>query len=311
MLKLINRKKSTLIFILTFLLSATSAATTERLLEVEMATVSYDAELIGKWIGTILKLVQLICFILMVVDCVLRFTGNPKRWIGVNRFIVVTYGTSVAWFIGSANDQSYRGFNGYYFQPYFNRMYNAEGWFGFGNLKVFDRVKINNVENGFILINSLFIEGIIFGILLVLALATANGIKDRKKLSHMFGSIYYVYLFFVSFPFLYVSIMFMKQHVTFNERRDGNDTVDRDLYGYYISWVVAISALILIVSLIVYLFVEAIEMPTEIKQRYGVFKGNNATKGRETGYKENSRPAGQVNVSNKPSKFFIFINFFR
>lgn len=292
--------KTTLIFLALLIPTTVS----KRLLEVQLASTSSNHENIGKIIGIILKIIQIICFFIMVFDCVSRFQGNPKRWISVYRFIAVTYGTSVAWFVGSEDPRSYRVYNGYYLEQYFTKIYNAEGWFGSGFMSIFGNAKVNDQDYGFEVVNALFFEGIIFFILILGALITAPGLGERKKISHLFGSLYYVYMFYMSFPFLYIAIMFVKQHVDLNNSADSGNTVNRKFYGYYFSWIATIAIFIMTVILVGYLVMEALEMPEEIKERYGIGRkagGEKAVKYKESQTGDN-HPIPKLEISNNDAR---------
>lgn len=266
MLKLVNTKRTVLTILLIALLQGQAVAQEGGIPQVADA----DTLMAGKVINTILKVIQLFCLFIMFADCISRFQGKPKRWISVYRFVAVTYGTSVAWYVGSPLEPfAYRGFNSGFLATYFTRMYNADGWFGFGMPKIFKNTTVNGVETGFQLVNSLFIEMLIFAIFFLLALATAGGIKERKKISHLFGSLYYCYLLYMLFPFLFNCVTFFKQHSTFNDLAASGAEVDRKNYGFYLSWVAAMAVFILVLIVIIYVVAEAIEMPGEILERFG------------------------------------------
>lgn len=268
MLKFLNRKRANILTILLIAVLCTSI----KAQQTPLATLANsDTTMAGKVINSILKVIQLFCLFIMFADCISRYQGKPKRWISVYRFVVVTYGTSMAWFIGSPYEPfAYRGFNSGFLGTYFSRMFNSDGWFGFGIPKVFSNSTVNDQETGFQLVNSLFIEMIFFFIFFLLAIATASGIKERKKISHLFGSLYYCYLLYMCFPFLFNTILFFKQHSSFNGLAASGATVNRKNYGFYLSWVASIAVFILVLIVIVYVVAEAIEMPTEIKERFGV-----------------------------------------
>lgn len=245
------KTNSKLLFALTVIVliapTITTAAQSDRSL-LEVVTVDYDTDNFAKWLNWIWKGFQLLCFILVITDCISRFLGTSLGWMPVFRYCLFVLGASTPWNAGSPYKDAYRGYNDSILMRYFDAIYHS--YFGAGYFSIFAAVKDDNgVEfpTYFHYCNVIFVELILFFVLWIATKALSGAIAKGNRFANLIGSLEWVNAFFFSFHYVGWAVFWFKQHFSIGEANDEGATYDRATVGYIVGWVVSVIAVLLIV----------------------------------------------------------------
>lgn len=199
-----------------------------------------NGEKIGKWIGIVAKILQLLFILIMLADVVSRLTGSSLNSMHLMRYVTFTYCASITYILGDKRE----GYNG------FHRGTNMEilkefkeyiyyGYFDTAEIKFFEDPKVNGESIGFIYVNTLFLELVVYFLLSILSYATAKGLAERNKLSHFFNSLRFVFGCSFAFTFVNSGVYWWKQHNELNREKDEGKDVEIGSWAFWISWVLA------------------------------------------------------------------------
>jgi hypothetical protein len=207
-----------------------------------MSNLSIGDEL-SKVMAIVIKVLQIVAFLMLLIDVYYRYKGEPRYFAHALRFIFFIYGACCPWLLGGNENYApdgYRGLGDKLFYNFFDQIYH--GYFGSGYIDCFNhRLTVNNETYGFNYINVLYFEICGFILLKVCATVSASGIENNNKMANFWGSLKGMYLEFFAFPFAGWAVFFFKQHFVMIDLEDQgaivkgrNDTV------YYFSMLLAI-----------------------------------------------------------------------
>lgn len=201
------------------------------------------ADSTGETVATIIKVIQIIAFVMLLADCFARYKGTPLYFGHALRFIFFIYGACCPWLLGGNEDYAplgYRDLGDKLFFHFFDQIYH--GYFGFGYINCFNhRLTVDGAEYGFLYINILFFEALGFFILKTAAWASDEGIARKDRFSNLMASLAGMYLEFFAFPFAGWAVFFFKQHFVMVDLEDEGKTVSgRNDTVYWMSMILAI-----------------------------------------------------------------------
>jgi len=200
---------------------------------------------LGKVGGAFLKVSIIICFLLMIVDAIMRFGGSVLGICGMahtTRFIWFVYGISTIYYLGNTVVDGYRGFNDGIFLQLFECIF--EGYFGSGYIKIFNsKIEVAGVaqDHSILLENVIFFELIVFICLRIGALALSSGLKVGNPVAHLLGTLRRIFGFFFALYFLFHGLNFfqiMSEYRILEDATPGTVT-GRAKFNVILSYIVA------------------------------------------------------------------------
>jgi hypothetical protein len=230
--------------------NAATANENDRVLQsLNIASVSYDTDRNAIYLNYLVKGIQMVVFLMLIVDCIHRYFGTPLNLMSTYRFAMFCFGASCPWYVGSQYGNSYRGFNENFLLRYFDAMYHS--YFGIGYFSVFPDLKSESGEvykNYFNYINVILIELILFWVLWLSAKGVSKGIENGEKIPNLIGSLEWVNAFFFGFPYVGWSIFWFQQHysIGLSNDRDNGLKFKRWKFHYILAWIVAVATVFLI-----------------------------------------------------------------
>lgn len=208
----------------------------------------------GKTISIIIKVTQMISLLMLLADVFSRWRGKPLFFGHALRFAFFIYGACTPWLLGGNQNYApmgYRDANDFTLSHYFDQIYH--GYFGSGHINVFHNdLQLNGTKYGFLYINILAVEILVFFLLKTAAWATEDGLAHGNWWSNFLASLKNVWFNFFAFPFLVWGVFFMKQHfVMLDEEDNGAVVTGRNHVTYWFSMLICVWMLIEVAMLLV------------------------------------------------------------
>lgn len=200
-----------------------------------------NGDKVGRIVGIILKILQIVFFFLMILDVLSRFKGKPINSMHLMRFLTFTFCAATTHYIG-LNKDGYIGFhqgtNSELLGQFYNKIYL--GYYDTAMFKLFENPKINGTEYGFIYLNSLFFELIFYLLLALLSYVFASKLKENNPIAHLINSIRFILGCSLAMIYINNGIMWWKQSNNLKKSRKLGDNVEYNKWTFYITWIIVV-----------------------------------------------------------------------
>lgn len=181
--------------------------------------------------------------IIMLIDVFFRYKGKAKRWMGVYRFVIVAYGASTPFLVGSMYDRAYRGLLDTVVRSFYTVIYLG-GWESGPSIKVLPDVTNTGgqtFKRYFNYINVNFIPLVLLLILGILCIVFRRDYKEKGNNSNLIYMLMYIVIYFCIFPLVHWGFHFMKQGARIGEWNERNGTdYDRNKVHYIFAYFIMI-----------------------------------------------------------------------
>lgn len=242
-----------------------------------VTSVSWDEDKLAKFFAIFWETSILICFILLIVDAVMRFGGNKlgKGATHSMRFIWFIYGSAAVYFIGSHVALGYREFMGHMYRRLFEFTY--KGYYDSGSVEIFSNtivIEANGQTMTFdddnLLENQFFFELILFIGLRIAALATSAGLKNGNPLSNLLGTLRRIVGAFFALRFMSSSIYWYQFMNTIRKILKANTsaTAKRAHFNIWLSWFLSFYLIIEVCWACAEIFIAAFNSHKSKSQNY-------------------------------------------